>query len=317
MSSEIVISSAIRDASYKCLKAFASILDAATSESTKINQEILEDQHARFRIWAGTLGVFSSPHLSADFRLRYSQDTRNLIRKLLRRLERNLKWLSLQATPIHSHDQHESTNEEDESSSDSSFWLSDDPGLSEAKRKKAGTGASDDRRLKVVDETITDLLKLTPIIETTLSNEDEEVARWAQDEGSRLVNELQGFKKEMQEFLTTRFPRLDPSLKDRLLETSLRRRKKLIYRRNLRFRFEPGSESTFLLKEQSSGLKPRLLSMAQSVQSLLDRSTLSVDHVRIPPPPRASLGSAKPVCPYCALPLENEIVEASDRMPWK
>ena len=50
----------------------------------------IEDQSARFRIWAANLGVFATGHATADYRLRDNDELRNLILQLLSAIRENL-----------------------------------------------------------------------------------------------------------------------------------------------------------------------------------------------------------------------------------
>jgi hypothetical protein len=82
-------SHSISEASTACLEAFQECL-ANTSLSRSDLQE-LQDQQARFNIWAANLAVFAKRYrASLDNRLRQSNDTRVMILELLLVLRINL-----------------------------------------------------------------------------------------------------------------------------------------------------------------------------------------------------------------------------------
>jgi hypothetical protein len=58
----------------------------------RYEDEWTEDQLARFNIWAANLGVFARGHASADHRLRYGDEVRNLMLQLLEALCNNLQY---------------------------------------------------------------------------------------------------------------------------------------------------------------------------------------------------------------------------------
>ena len=76
-------STEIRDKAEECLKSFKLLLqiEAEVGEGDKAEEQKddalrTEDHLARFRMWAGNMGVFASGHASLDYRLKGSEDLR-------------------------------------------------------------------------------------------------------------------------------------------------------------------------------------------------------------------------------------------------
>jgi hypothetical protein len=77
----------------RCIGQFDTLLhvgDEAQSSSKaaqiKINKVRVEDQFARFRMWAGNIGVFAQDHASLDYRLRESTKGKSVMLGLLETL---------------------------------------------------------------------------------------------------------------------------------------------------------------------------------------------------------------------------------------
>jgi hypothetical protein len=76
-------STEIREKAEECLTSFKLLLqiEAEVGEGDKAEEQKndalrTEDHLARFRIWAGNIGVFASGHASLDYRLKGSEDLR-------------------------------------------------------------------------------------------------------------------------------------------------------------------------------------------------------------------------------------------------
>lgn len=262
MASEIVITSAISDTARQCAKAFSGLFPSALSGPTTPDNDILKDQLARFKIWAGILGVFAGGHSSADYRLRDDPDIKDIIIKLLQRLADNLESTPLQDASSQGPSEPEGKDDEDNYSSDSSLGLSEDVDLQD-EEDEAPTETPLPQNIKVIDETITHLYKITSIIKKPDPNkEDHRISLWLKKEGSRLEHELQDLESYIEWSIERNFPRLEksPSLKDRLVQTVLYRRRRLLYRESHRIKLEYGTHDSFVPKapEPASQSQPRL-----------------------------------------------------------
>ena len=67
------------------------VICPAPDESRKAKTISAEDQLARFKIWAGNIGVDAEGHASLDHRLRDSPQARGLMLDLLERLQSHLQ----------------------------------------------------------------------------------------------------------------------------------------------------------------------------------------------------------------------------------
>ena len=78
----------------RCLDAFHNLCDDLGSSGLKYTNQIklpaVENEYARFRIWAGNIGAHRSGRVSLDHRLREATRTRRRVVNLLDDLENNL-----------------------------------------------------------------------------------------------------------------------------------------------------------------------------------------------------------------------------------
>lgn len=169
------------------LKLHSSLLERERSEhskSTILNS--LQDELGRFKIWAGNLGVFAAGHASADYRLRYEPDIKDVIIRLLKRLENHLATIP-SAEELHPVEDRRC--EEDSAStysSDSSLGISD-ASSQEANQELKDEPASEDSVLESISDTITHLYRITAIIKKPRSTKEEDRVRgWLAREAPRL-----------------------------------------------------------------------------------------------------------------------------------
>ena len=86
--------SAIRQGTAKCIRSFQTLSAALLAHDvvfrSVINNEALEDEQGRFRVWSGNLGALQKGHSSLDYRLRDSPLLQTNVLKLLNELGTNL-----------------------------------------------------------------------------------------------------------------------------------------------------------------------------------------------------------------------------------
>lgn len=70
-----------------CRKSFRALLVDGPGES----RTVVEEQQARFNIWAANIGVFANPEASLDYRLSESPEILRMIGQLLDLIYRNLE----------------------------------------------------------------------------------------------------------------------------------------------------------------------------------------------------------------------------------
>jgi hypothetical protein len=267
MTSEIVVSFAISETARQCAKIFADHFPIAVSGPTPPDNDKLKDQLARFKIWAGNLGVFTGGRSSADYRLRNDQEIRDVIVKLLHRLEDNLKLALSQSPSSQDTSKPEEKNDEDDYSSDSSLGLSEDDDLQDDEDETTTQPLlPQNKHIQVIDETISHLYKITSIIKKPeIDSEDQRISNWFAKEGHRLEHQLEELESYVSWSLDRKFPRLQksPLLKDRLVQTVLCRRKRLLYRENHRLKLENGIHNSFLPAAPERAFKPQRLEFKQ------------------------------------------------------
>lgn len=52
----------------------------------------MDDQLARFRMWAGNIGAFADGHASLDYRLRDNENAKKMMIRFLENLRESLRW---------------------------------------------------------------------------------------------------------------------------------------------------------------------------------------------------------------------------------
>ncbi|KAF5989286.1 serine threonine kinase, partial [Fusarium coicis] len=260
MATEIVVALDIGEIARQCAKSFSDIVQNATSPSPPMDAEFLKDQLARFRIWTGNLGVFASGTASADYRLCDDPDIKDIIVKLLQRLAYNLKLALIPDNSPQESDARQEQNYELEYSSDSSLGLSVDDDLHDNNDEiVAHSLLSQNRHMRVIEETISQLYKINSIIKKPeLDNEERRVGQWLTREDPNRERELEELKSYISWSLHHRFPRLKglQFLQDRLVQTVIDRRKRLLYRQAHRIKLESGTHDVFLQAEADSTSKP-------------------------------------------------------------
>lgn len=80
----------IRARADECLGHFKFLLEIETQvrdsrkgPASSNDEPQIDDQRARFKIWAGNIGVFADGHASLDYRLRDNENARNLMKSFL------------------------------------------------------------------------------------------------------------------------------------------------------------------------------------------------------------------------------------------
>jgi hypothetical protein len=218
MISEIVISSDVSDAARRCATAFLCAFPTSTErrglddeESLKLNEEdswALSNQLARFKIWAGNLGVFAGGQSSADYRLRDDPNIKDVIVKLLKRLVDNLEPLSSMKAALTESNEPNANDSDTVYSSDSSLGLSDETHSQADVGEPAHSLPPRNTRIEIIDESITYLYKINSIIrKPNLDKEDQRIEKWFKKRDSELNDELQALESYARWSMERKFPR--------------------------------------------------------------------------------------------------------------
>jgi hypothetical protein len=87
MSSSNQIEDVLYNQATTCRESFRALLADGPAES----RAVVEEQQARFNIWAANIGVFANPKASLDYRLSESPEILRMIGELLDLVYRNLE----------------------------------------------------------------------------------------------------------------------------------------------------------------------------------------------------------------------------------
>ncbi|KAL0262918.1 hypothetical protein SLS55_001892 [Diplodia seriata] len=143
----------------------------------KLILKSLQDQVGRFKIWAGNLGVFADGHCSADYRLRYGPDIKDIIVK----------------KPYPAHVEQPEEDSDSIYSTDSSLEISDD--ASSQEQEWIGDPIPKNPVLEKVNHTITHLYRITAIIKKPHSSKEEDRFRASiARQGTEMAEQLQNLE---------------------------------------------------------------------------------------------------------------------------
>ncbi|KAH7043808.1 hypothetical protein B0J12DRAFT_578419 [Macrophomina phaseolina] len=211
-------------------------------------QRALNDELGRFKVWAGNLGVFAWGHSSADWRLRHEPDIIEIIVKLLRRLQSNLKSVSKLDDQPNILDDLRSSDLDSSYSSDSSLGISDDVGSEDDAQEHRGEAPRQGRFLSNINETITHLYKITTVIKKPRSaKEYDRIIAWSRKDGAHVEDQLQDLNSHLKWLFGRKYPRLQrlPAVENRIIQSVLLKRKMFLYRASHRTKLARGTHEIF------------------------------------------------------------------------
>ncbi|KAJ4279526.1 hypothetical protein NW764_006900 [Fusarium oxysporum] len=212
-----------------CLESFQKCLFSAASIHPR-ELSMVEDQLARFSSWANGIGVFAPGSASMDHRLRYAPDVTGVVIGLLESL--NYRCQSLFKILI---SMIESSNQDN---------------ANQGFQKGLVDAASEISRLNKISNTIRRASKDTQALKASSFQIKD-------DEGNDVEDIL---REHFKHHICDKFPGLGEVLQDRLAQTMLLRRKRILYRR-----YRQGS--TTIKSQKSEAEKPVELPNAQSAAS--------------------------------------------------
>jgi hypothetical protein len=217
-----------------------------------------DTQLSRFKIWAGNLGVFSTPGASADRRLRNDPERKDVLISMLTRLAEKLQTFIETPRPLKlieniTKESHDAENTSSSSSSSSSSLVLDSDVDSED-----GDDVQEETQvrhplLKDIENIISHLYRFSTIIRKPIpSNEKERVRRYIEREQVEL--DLPDLELWVRWKLPRDFPRLkdSPKLLERLVNGALYRRAKIMYRASHQEKLEDGTEEWFFPRNPQS-----------------------------------------------------------------
>ena len=218
-----------------------------------------EDQLGRFKIWAGNLGVFAADTASADFRLKENQDVKDVLINMLTRLREQVEQLgqpsvlsTLPEEQVHHENKPEPPESHGSSTASSSSWkLSSD---SDSATNTRSVPSDPQRRyggLTEIIDIINRLYRLSAVIRKPVSlSEHARVAEYIEKTKNSL--DLEDFESYVKWQIRLWYPDTTVELIDRLSDTVVLRRKKLLYRERHQQKLNEGTEDWFILRNPES-----------------------------------------------------------------
>jgi hypothetical protein len=254
MSSASTVPTTIVEAARLCAQSFVQI---QSTHSLDLQSECeLENQLGRFKIWAGNLGVFAADTASADFRVKDDQDVKDVLINMLTRLREQIQQLgrpsvlpTLQEEQVQDDDTLESPGPLTASSSflnlssDSDSAAHTESPPSDPQRRRGG--------LTEVTDIINRLYRLSAVIRKPISlSEDTRVAKYIEKTKDSL--DLEDFRSYVKWQIRLWHQETTVQLIDRLSDTVMLRRKKLLYRERHQQKLNEGMNDWFMLRNPES-----------------------------------------------------------------
>ncbi|KAL8658449.1 MAG: hypothetical protein Q9226_000981 [Calogaya cf. arnoldii] len=231
----------VLDMSRQCIALFGrSCNDRMLSTRAK---EDIQNQLGRFKIWAGTIGVFAAGKASADARLRNDEDVKEILIDLLLRLRRAID--ALLKPVILEEPNEELTSDEEDSSDDSGESLILSIG-DESDTTSVQSKILDHHNavLRDIDNVISRLYRLSALIrKPTSTRENARVANYI--EKGEDSSEMTDYETHVRWQVRFRLPDASEEIVDRLVRAVIFRRRKLDYRKRHQQKLSQGVESAF------------------------------------------------------------------------
>ena len=233
---------AVADSTRQCIAFFGrACSDRTVSIQAKTE---LENQLGRFKIWAGTIGVFAAGKASTDARLKNDEDVKEIMIDSLLRLR---KALGEFLTPmiVEEFENNDGLSESSDSSGDSETSLilsiGDESSTSTIEDK---TSSHQTLSLQEIDGVISRLYRLSAIIRKPTSlQENVRVASFIEktEDGPDAAE----FASHVRWQIRFRLPGASDKIVDRLVNAVIFRRRKLRYRERHQKKLSQGLEAAF------------------------------------------------------------------------
>ncbi|KAL8996715.1 MAG: hypothetical protein Q9169_003830 [Polycauliona sp. 2 TL-2023] len=231
----------ILDVSRQCVALFGrSYNDRTLSARAK---EDIQDQRGRFKIWAGTMGVFAAGNASADARLRNDEDIKEIMIDMLLRLRRAIDAF---LKPVIVEEPEDESKPDDENSSDDSgeSLVLSIGGESDATSIESKVQDHHNATLQEIDDVISKLYRLATLIrKSTSTQENMRVANYIEkgEDGPEMTD----FEIHVRWQINFRLPDASVEIVNRLVHAVIFRRRKLNYRKRHQQKLSQGVESAF------------------------------------------------------------------------
>ncbi len=231
----------VLDVSRQCVALFARSYNDRTL-STRAEEDI-QNQLGRFKIWAGTIGVFASGKASADSRLRNDEDVKEIMIDMLLRLRRAIDALLKPVIMEESSEEPPSDGEGSSDDSEESLILSIG-GESDTTSMESKILDHHNAALQDIDNVISKLYRLSALIrKPTSTRENVRVANYI--EKGEVAEDATDFETHVRWQIKFRLPDASDGIVDRLVRAVMFRRRKLEYRKRHQQKLSQGMESAF------------------------------------------------------------------------
>lgn len=240
-----------------CAQSFVRI--QSTHSLDPWSESEFEDQLGRFKIWAGSLGVFAADTASADFRLKDDQDVKDVLISMITCLREQVEHLG-QPTPLPTLLE-EQTQDKDESASSgspvsltasSSSWeLSSDSDSATNMECVPRNLQSRNNGLTQITDIVNRLYRLSTVIRKPASlSEHAKVAQYIEKTKNNL--DFEDFEPYVKWQIRQWCPETTVTLIDRLSDAVMFRRKRLLYRKRHQEKLNEGTEDWFITRNPES-----------------------------------------------------------------
>ena len=246
------------EAASLCAQSFAQI--HSTLQSTHLldpqSECEFKDQLGRFKIWAGNLGVFATDTTSVDFRLKDNQDVKDVLINMLTRLRKQVEQLgqpsvlpTLPEEQVHHENKPEPPESQGSSTASSSSWkLSSDSDSAASTRSVPSDPQRRYGSLTEIVDIVNRLYRIYAVIRKPVSlSEHARVAEYTKNS-----LDLEDFESYVKWQIRLWYPDTTVELIDRLSDTVVLRRKKLLYRERHQQKLNEGTEDWFNLRNPES-----------------------------------------------------------------
>ncbi|KAL8732799.1 MAG: hypothetical protein Q9181_003826 [Wetmoreana brouardii] len=253
-----------------------------------------ENQLGRFKIWAGSIGVFAAGKASTDFRLRNDESFKQAIDGF--------------STPViveETKDDQTSESADSSEGSEGSLVLSIG-GESSATTVESEIPSHHVPLLQDIDSIISKLYRFSAIIRKPTSlQENIKVVKYIDKVGDRL--DVTEFDSHVRWQISFRLPDASNEIIDRLANAVVFRRQKLSYRERHQKKLSQGLESAFqaevlLPKSQrhrsATNAQPDVRASLAGGSNITKSAVARRDHLDVPPPQKSE-DTREAICPYC------------------
>lgn len=231
----------VLDVSRQCVALFGRSYNDRTL-STRAKEDI-QNQLGRFKIWAGTIGVFAAGKASADTRLRNDEDVKEIMIDMLLRLRRAIDAFLKPVIVEESNEELPSDGDDSSDDSGESLVLSID-GESDTTSMESKILDHHNAALQDIDNVISKLYRLSALIrKPTSTRENVRVANYI--ERGEDTPGMTEFEPHVRWQIRFRLPDASEEIVDRLIRAVMFRRRKLEYRKRHQQKLSQGVESAF------------------------------------------------------------------------